>query len=85
MKPDRVIIFIIFVAVGALAYGWWFNNQRIVATQQEQIQRFMDKGSRFTAQDGKQLCERIMELEKRSYGYRDAGKTPLPCDYTNRK
>lgn len=48
---------------------------------QQRIQVFVAKGPRFTAQDGQTLCERVKALEERSYGFRDAGKTPLDCEY----
>lgn len=50
-----------------------------------QIWNFQQQGARFTAQDGQQLCERVADLERRSYGYRDAGKMPLTCDYLERQ
>jgi hypothetical protein len=37
----------------------------------EQMQRFANKGPRFTAQDGQSLCERVAKLEKE----------PKPCRY----
>ena len=51
---------------------------------QNQITRFMTQGPRFTAFDGQALCERIRALEEFSYGYRDAGRLPLDCDYGKR-
>lgn len=53
--------------------------------QLDQASRFIQQGPRFTAQDGQVLCERIRALEQASYGYRNAGKTPLACDYLERK
>ena len=52
---------------------------------QQRFQSFIIQGPRFTAQDGQTLCERVRELEQRSYGYRDAGKAPLACHYLDRK
>lgn len=46
-----------------------------------QLYNFINAGPRFTAQDGQELCERIRALERYSYGYRDAGKSSVPCDY----
>jgi len=48
---------------------------------QYQFESFVSKGARFTAQDGQVLCKRVQALEIASYGYRDAGKKPLDCDY----
>lgn len=53
--------------------------------QLDQANRFIQQGARFTAQDGQVLCERVKALEAMPYGYRDAGKTPLACDYLERK
>ena len=52
--------------------------------QQTKLERFVAKGARFTAQDGQALCERVRALEERSYGFKDAGKTPQPCEYGTR-
>lgn len=70
---NRSLFALIFAGIGALAYGWYYNNQRIVAQQL------------FTASDGVVLCLRIQKLEKLSYGYRDAGYVPLDCDYLTRE
>lgn len=51
----------------------------------DQATRFIQQGQRFTAADGQVLCERVKALEAASYGYRGAGKTPLACDYLERK
>lgn len=51
---------------------------------QARFESFVNKGARFTAQDGKALCERVRELEQASYSYRDAGKAPLACVYGSR-
>ena len=53
--------------------------------QLDQANRFIQQGQRFTAADGQVLCERVKALEAASYGYRGAGKTPLACDYLERK
>lgn len=88
MKADRIAIIVVFVMIGALAYGWWHNNQRIVAANQERIDKFISAGKRFTAEDGqvhsnqirdlfeqvKELCERINELERK-----DNVKQLQPC------
>ena len=52
---------------------------------QQKIQSFVSAGPRFTSQDGQELCERVKALEAASYGYRDAGKQPLTCDYLKEK
>lgn len=49
-----------------------------------QLWRFVHQGARFTAADGQALCERVRTLEEMSYGFKDAGKTPLDCNYGNR-
>jgi len=45
------------------------------------IQRWIAVGGRFTDQDGQALCDRVRNLEQYSYGYRDAGKAPLNCEF----
>lgn len=47
----------------------------------QKIAAFVIKGPRFTAQDGQELCERIRVLEHHSYGYQNAGKPSLLCNY----
>lgn len=90
---SRVLVGIIFALLGALIYGWYYNNSRIIAAHQERLEKFMSVGERFTAQDGvrerderrridQELCERIQNLERYSYGFRDVGKVPLDCNYT---
>jgi len=48
-----------------------------------QLWRFVHQGPRFTAQDGQALCERVRALEDGRMA-RDAGKTPLDCEYNKR-
>lgn len=38
---------------------------------QDRMKQFVSQGSRFTALNGQELCERIQKLEKE----------PLPCNY----
>lgn len=45
-----------------------------VAFQGYQIYKFVNAGKRFTAEDGRELCERVAELERRT------GIKELPCD-----
>lgn len=82
---QRLLFLTIFALIGALGYGWWFNNYRIITVQQERdqerINAFMAKGARFTAQDGQALCERVRTLEQLSYGFRDSGLKRLVCEY----
>ena len=52
-----------------------------VSHTQQQMKSFVAAGPRFTTADGQELCERVKALEAASYGYRDAGKTPLDCRY----
>ena len=86
---QRILFLTIFALIGALGYGWWYNNYQIITVQQERDQErmhaFMAQGARFTAQDGQDLCERVRALEERSYGFKDAGKTPMSCDYGTQK
>lgn len=78
---NRILFVITFAAVGALTYGWYYNNQRIIKAQETFIEKFIGAGPRFTAYDGQVLCERIQELETYSYGYKNADRKPLDCVY----
>lgn len=49
-----------------------------------QVYRFINAGPRFTAQDGRALCERVNALEEHSYGFANAGLKPLDCNYGTR-
>ena len=82
---NRILFVITFAAVGALAYGWYYNNQRIIKAQETFIEKFISAGPRFTAYDGQELCERVRELETYSYGYKDSGRKPLNCNYLSEK
>lgn len=68
----RVLGLLVIIALGSVAFQAW------------QMAKFVAAGPRFTAEDGAVLCQRVRELERFSYGYRDAGKAPLPCDYEQR-
>lgn len=88
---NKTLFVITFATMGALAYGWWYNNDvnqqqeiTLLKLQQTQLEKFMNAGPRFTAGDGQVLCERIRELEQLSTEYRDAGKIALPCNYVQR-
>lgn len=35
--------------------------------------QFVNKGPRFTAYDGQELCERVKRLESESYGFKNSG------------
>lgn len=52
--------------------------------EQARLTRFMSAGSRFTAQDGQELCERVRALEALSYGFRDSRKSSITCEYGKR-
>ena len=81
---NKILLFALCVAIGVLIYGWYHNHSSIVANEQNKIQNFINAGARFTADDGKLLCERVRKLEQHSYGFRDAGLIPLDCNYANR-
>jgi hypothetical protein len=78
---NRILFGLTFVAIGALSYGWHYNNQRIARHYQERIESFINAGPRFTAKDGQKLCERVRELEKLSRGFKESGKLSVDCDY----
>lgn len=82
---NKILFVITFAAVGALAYGWYYNNQRIIMAQEVFIEKFINAGPRFTAYDGQELCERIRELELYSYDYKNTDRKPLNCHYSQSK
>ena len=88
MMVNKIMFGVTFVALGALAAGWWHNDRRIVLAQQDrekaELKAFMAVGARFTAQDGQKLCERIVRLEAVSYGFRDSHLPPLPCEFVKK-
>lgn len=75
----RILFVLIFMAVGALAYGWWNNHQHISTVHQAQVEKFINAGPRFTAQDGQELCERVKALEASAYS--STGRKPMDCNY----
>lgn len=77
---NKIFFGLTFAAVGALAYGWYYNNQRILDTQRVQIEKFISAGPRFTAHDGHDLCEVVKVIAQHSIGYQRS-KLELPdCD-----
>jgi DNA-binding transcriptional regulator of glucitol operon len=79
MMINRLIFVAIFAAIGALAYGWWYNNYRITSAQQEKLAQFVNAGPRFTAFDGKELCEYMNIIAKHSIGFQKSGLPLLDC------
>lgn len=59
----------------------WTIFSLSLVSQAWQLYRFVNQGARFTAEDGQELCRRIQALEAVSYGYRDAGRKPVDCNY----
>ena len=76
---NRLIFIGIFAALGALAFGWWTNNNRINAAQQEKLAAFVNAGPRFTAYDGKELCEYQNVVAEHSIGFQQSGLPMLDC------
>jgi len=68
-----------FIAIGALGYGWWYNNHRINMAQQEKIAAFVNAGPRFTAFDGVELCEFQNLLATHSIEFQQSGLPLLDC------
>jgi hypothetical protein len=77
---NRLIFITIFTSLGALAFGWWTNASRISSAQQEKLAQFVNAGPRFTAYDGKELCEYVGIIAKHSIGFQKSGLTMLDCD-----
>lgn len=84
MILNRLMFLLIFASLGALAYGWWKNDQRILVAQNEKIQQFMATGERFTANDGKELCEYTNVIAEHSIGFRQSGLPLLDCEKYSR-
>ena len=83
---NRTIFVLIFTAIGALGFGWWYNNYRINIVQQEKLATFVNAGPRFTAYDGKELCEYVNVIAKHSIGFQQSGLPMLDCEkYTRNK
>jgi hypothetical protein len=76
---NRLIFIAIFTSLGALAFGWWTNNSRISAEHQEKLAQFVNAGPRFTADDGKELCEYQNVIAKHSIGFQQSGLPMLDC------
>lgn len=77
-KASGILFFLCFMAIGGLGYGWFVNYQTNLRQEQmiaEKMMAFMNKGKRFTATDGQDLCLRIQQLE------RDRGLKPFSCNY----
>ena len=77
---DKAIFVIIFLSVASLTYGWLYNAQRISESQQLSISSFVNVGPRFTAYDGKELCEYQNIIAKHSIGFQQSGLPLLDCD-----
>jgi hypothetical protein len=76
---NRIIFIIIFAAIGALGFGWWYNDHRISIAQQEKLEAFVNAGPRFTAYDGVELCEFQNLLATHSIGFQQSGLPLLDC------
>jgi hypothetical protein len=76
---NRLIFIAIFTALGALTFGWWVNNSRITAAQQEKLTQFINAGPRFTAYDGVELCEFQNRVAMHSIGFQKSRLPLLDC------
>jgi hypothetical protein len=55
-------------------------------SQQEQLRTFMNKGPRFTAYDGKELCEYMNSIAVNSIDFQRSGLLLMNCEkYTRNK
>jgi hypothetical protein len=77
---QRVLFGTIFIALGALAAGWWQNRSLIEDKKSEKINAFMAEGVRFTGNDGKELCEYVDVIAKHSISFQQSGLPLLDCD-----
>lgn len=80
-KYSALLFFIIFMMIGALIWGWWINyntnKKHENALFDRKVETFINKGRRFTADYGQDLCLRVQRLEESS----DGRIVPLPCEY----
>ena len=76
---SRIIFLSIFMAIGALAFGWWTNYQHIQDAQAVRMQAFLNAGPRLTAYDGVELCEYMNAIAKHSIGFQQSGLIMLDC------
>jgi hypothetical protein len=71
----RILFVILFLSIGALTYGYVTNRNNIAVHELGRIQAFINAGPRFTAHDGKELCEYVNAVAKRSI---DSQKSVIP-------
>jgi hypothetical protein len=75
----RALFIILFLSVGALTYGYVTNRNNIAMHELDRIQSFINAGPRFTAHDGKELCEYVNAIAKHSIGFQQSGLPMLDC------
>ena len=75
----RALFIILFLSVGALTYGYVTNRNNIAVHELDRIQAFINAGPRFTAHDGKELCEFQNLLATHSIGFQQSGLSLLDC------
>ena len=76
--PTHWVWYLIWPLLGALSFGWFAHNSSIQKYHAEalaEFQKFKNVGARFTAIDGKELCEYVAQLRQLH------GMTEPPCDY----
>jgi hypothetical protein len=76
---NRVLFFCCFMAIGALGFGWWYNYSEIQSKHNKSIENFMNACPRFTAEDGKELCEYVNVIGRHSIGFQQSGLPLLDC------
>ena len=84
MILNRMVFLLIFSALGALAFGWWKNDQRIISAQNEKVNQFISAGGRFTTNDGKELCEFANIIAVHSIGFQQSGLPLMDCEKYSR-
>lgn len=77
MSGANLVLLFIFTALGFVVTGWWNNHSAYVARQEAELQRFVNMGLRFTAQQGQELCEVVRVVAMHSIGFQQSG-LPLP-------
>lgn len=82
---NRLLFFLIFVAIGALGYGWWYNRSSINDQEAKELKAFVNAGPRFTGYDGQEMCLVLQEVAKHSIGFQQSGKKLPDCDYVPTK
>lgn len=77
---NKILFVGFFIMLGAVVMYEHQQNEKQNQMLLDKIKVFMNTGPRFTATDGKELCEFIKLIAQNSYGYKDSGLGLPDCD-----